>query len=479
MLILVAVTVRTVVQSGLFGHAGKATSGYSMHEAREQLGTTLASAQAEKYTNKDYDEDVFLDEHIKSELPEAGISGDVVLVDGWAFEIDRTVPKIVKELGKGNPEDFIAPELTVTKGALAENKQSLKIMITAKESTNGINKIEIYKAGETTPLETFNYDNQLTTITEEYEVINNAKYIVKAYAKLSTTKSVMVTEFAPFTGAYVQYSPKPAEPYLIEAKYSGYTADQSISQDTDLKWRVMSLNSDGTIDLIADKTIKTQVFLYGILGVNNGVYFLNDLCKKQYSNPEYEAVGRSINLVDIEKHLTDSGKAVRDSFSYVANSVSYGNSKTYTSNFHTPHIYKNHDKNVTKVPNNIAQMESENFYTTPTTISSTQENDLTIIQTFYMINSNNSYYNDSNFPELIFGTGTNYWLASRFALDEVSRACFGLRYIRGNELYGYAPMASGGNMSLAGYVVRPVVSLSSDFRLQQVEGSTEWKIEKK
>ena len=40
MLIFVSVTVRTVVQSVLFGHASKATGGYSMHQAREQLATT-------------------------------------------------------------------------------------------------------------------------------------------------------------------------------------------------------------------------------------------------------------------------------------------------------------------------------------------------------------------------------------------------------------------------------------------------------
>ena len=68
MLILVAVTVRTVVQSGLFGHASKATSGYSMHQAREQLGTTLAGAQAEKYTNIEYNENEYLDEYIKNNL---------------------------------------------------------------------------------------------------------------------------------------------------------------------------------------------------------------------------------------------------------------------------------------------------------------------------------------------------------------------------------------------------------------------------
>ena len=97
MLILVAVTVRTVVNGGLFKHAGDAVNGYSMQEARERLSTTLSGALAEKYTNPNYNEDNFLNEYIKDNLPDSKIIEDIVIVDGWAFELDRSVPKIKQD----------------------------------------------------------------------------------------------------------------------------------------------------------------------------------------------------------------------------------------------------------------------------------------------------------------------------------------------------------------------------------------------
>lgn len=151
-------------------------------------------------------------------------------------------------------------------------------------------------------------------------------------------------------------------------------------------------------------------------GYNNAVYLLNDLCNSQYSNSSLGAIGRSINLLDIEKHFNDVGKKARDvDFSNVVNGIytKYGDTKTYTGdNTYLPDIHKIHDTNMKITPNNIAQITSENCYSAPISITSTKESSLTLIQTAYGMNSVPDYYDNPNFHMLIFGNEIS-WFATR------------------------------------------------------------------
>ena len=51
------------------------------------------------------------------------VSGDIVFVDGWQFEIDRSVPKIETSLGRGEKEETIGIniESTVTSDYVKAN----------------------------------------------------------------------------------------------------------------------------------------------------------------------------------------------------------------------------------------------------------------------------------------------------------------------------------------------------------------------
>ena len=428
MLIIIAVTIKTVIQSGLFGHAEKAINGYSMHEARVKLGTTPTGAMAEKYTNKNYNENDYLDKYIQDNLPGSKVVDNVVILDGWAFELDRNTPKIGQDLGQEGK--FTYPELNIEKGILLEDKLSIPVIITASETEYGISKIEVYLNGKLVK-EFDDCNGSKEEITRTFTATENGTYFVRVYSEINITGYVNVDEIILpklKIGDYVSYTPNIASDYLIEAKYSGHTSNQTIPQDTTLKWQIMNINDDGTIQLIAEKSTALTVYFGGALGYNNGVLLLNDLCKSQYSNVSLGIVSRSLNLADIEKQFNELGTTKRDEC--IVNTLQYGKQKTYGAGVaHTSNIYKNHDKNVTIKPNNIAQRESENYYSEPTTLTSTQENSLTITQTYYKFESQTNYYNDSNFHKLIFDTGTTYWLASRFTSDSVSVVAFGLRCI--------------------------------------------------
>lgn len=297
----------------------------------------------------------------------------------------------------------------------------------------------------------------------------------EANIKIQGTEGPEVVTTTPTIGDYVIYTPDTAEIYLVQSQYSGYTSDQSVPQDTGLRWKILSMNSDGTIDLVADRPINTTVYFQGALGYNNGVYLLNDLCKAQYSNSTLGSVARSIDLEDIEKYFSDEGKAARNDFTY--DGTKYGETKTYGSRYaYPPDIYKNHDENVTVSPNNIAQLESEDYYSTPTTATYTKESSLTITQTCYCIISQDSYYDIPNFHNLIFDTGKKYWLASRYANCYSTDAGFGLRYVNSNSISGNNLFNSNYSVCGDSYFVRPVVTLASIGKLQPVSGTTEWEI---
>ena len=57
---------------------------------------------------------------------------------------------------------------------------------------------------------------------------------------------------------------------------------------------------------------------------------MNDICKKQYSNSRLGVTARSINLVNMERHLTANGFEKRNTFVYESEGAKYGKTITYT-----------------------------------------------------------------------------------------------------------------------------------------------------
>ena len=65
---------------------------------------------------------------------------------------------------------------------------------------------------------------------------------------------------------------------------------------------------------------------------------MNEICKAQYSNKTLGVNARSINLLDMEKHLTPTGITNRNANT---DAVKYGTTKTYTSGTKYPSLYAN------------------------------------------------------------------------------------------------------------------------------------------
>lgn len=202
LLILAGVSINAITgDSGVLNRANTAAEKHKMEQAKEKLNITLANAGGEKRLNYEYNQDEFLDDFIEKEIEDVSISGDIVIVDGYAFELDRSVPKIGKDLGKRGELNIPEVILTVTSPISEENRGKAKINIKAIEKKKGINKIEVIKDGVV--IKEYLYDNVKEQIIEDYIVVQNGKYIVKAYSDLTGSKKVEISGLM----TLVQYTP--------------------------------------------------------------------------------------------------------------------------------------------------------------------------------------------------------------------------------------------------------------------------------
>lgn len=294
-------------------------------------------------------------------------------------------------------------------------------------------------------------------------------------------------------GQYVEYVPdtyvNPTDSssnYTLSTDVSGYSSEQQIPQLKDLKWRIMSINADGTVEIISDSTYDsgTRIYLQGETGYNNGVYILNDIAEKQYSNRSLNATARSINLEDIEKRMNSTGIAARDAYTNSYSGVQYGETKTYKGSYsYYPNIYAEENGsgiNTEEVKTNgigVSAEGSSNFEVPSTETPAyrqASENGLTVTQNYYYMTKSemSAYLDDTNFYHLIFDTNSNYWLASRDAYCYSTYAFFGLRYVASSSFLDSKDLFySDYNMDNNASGMRAVVSLGSGVEFTDGDGS--------
>ena len=271
-------------------------------------------------------------------------------------------------------------------------------------------------------------------------------------------------------GDYVDYAPDTSSStyaYPLSSEVTGSSNNGSTypQETTALKWRIMSINDDGSVDLISATPTSTNLYLYGALGYNNGVYLLNDLCKMMYSNSTLGVTARSIDLVDIESKMNATGIAARNA--YNNGNKTYGQTQTYKDAYsYAPDAW---DSTAT-----TATAESTDIYATPTTNTYEQKGSITVTQTYYYFSDTPStYFDDTTFHELIFGTGSNYWIASRCASCNSDDSNFGLRGVSGSILSGNYMFYSNNNTYNPYRFVRPVVTLGSNIQISTVGGTAD------
>ena len=273
--------------------------------------------------------------------------------------------------------------------------------------------------------------------------------------------------------------------YSLTAAKSGRSSDQTVVQSsTTLKWKIINKDeSKGTIDIVSAEPTSNSVYFQGALGYNNGVYLINDICEKLYSNTAKGIKARSINLEDMEKHLTDAGFTARNAYTNSNSGKKYGETKTYTSSKQYPKLYASQigagitSTSVTK-PDIVKTIdpykESSKGYTTPTAETSDTAGDsgLTVTQTYYYIPINEANYGAA---AAILANSNYFWVASRYVDTYSSNAYFGLRYASTYMRASYM-FYSDGTTDSDNYRLRPLVSLSSSVLTGEKDTNGAWTI---
>ena len=321
--------------------------------------------------------------------------------------------------------------------------------------------------------------------------VNGTAYTKEVSVEVNQFKNSILEDINIKIGDSVNYTYDSAGSYSLSSAYSGYS-NQTIAQTTGLTWKVLNVDKENdTVDIISTNPTSSTVYFKGILGYNNGPYFMNEICKAQYSNKTLGVNARSINLLDMEKQLTAAGIKSRNEYNKGSSTYAqYGTTKTYTSNTKYPSLYANQKgagPNITAADasakitqpktdaGNDPYEESKPIATTEPTTDNTSGtgNPLTVTQTYYYIPINDTNYGTAY---SILANGTPFWVAARYVNTNSDFARFGLRRACA-DTDGYYMFYSDGYSRGYRYALRPVVSLPSSLLTgEQTNGA--WNLSK-
>ena len=491
----------TLGQNGLFTRAREGAAAYNESEVRDDLSMLITQYTWDKASEK-------TDKNLGDYLKDNGATSVKANADGTTLEVEYkgyvfTVNKDSGEItnvSKAGPhpqvsgvkvtEDSAGQGNNVEQGKIAADSGK-KLYITFTSSIEG---------GTTTvspavPFEVSKNGSYKFTITG---TVGGKTYSLE---KVVTVNQYKVNTSA-LIGKVVSYTPDtPSTGYDLSTAKSGYSSAQTIDGKYDpTTWKIMEVDENGNVTKLfgVPSSSQSSVIFQGSTGYNNGVYLLNDICKSRYGNASLGATARSLNIEDIESRMNSNGIAARNG--YKSGTTQYGTTRKYTGSYtkypaiYTQEKYSGVDVSdvadgtqvITGSVDATAQARmnpngksgSDNIYTTLPEKSETtgpSKTNLTCTQTYYYFsNTPSSYFDDTNFHSMIFGTGTNFWLASRYVncYSSDSYARFGLRLVHLSNLGGNSLFYSDGSDNYNGGRLAPVVSLSSGVQVKSGSGTT-------
>ena len=315
--------------------------------------------------------------------------------------------------------------------------------------------------------------------------VNGTTYTKEVSVTVNQFKNSILEDINIKIGDSVNYTYDSAGSYSLSSTYSGYSSNQTIAQTTGLTWKVLNVDKENdTVDIISTNPTSSTVYFGNILGYNNGPYLMNEICKAQYSNKTLGVNARSINLLDMEKHLTVTGITARNAYQYDSSTAKYGTTKTYPSNTKYPSLYANQKgagPNVSSISKlditkgNDPYEESKAIAKTEPTTDNASENGnpLTVTQTYYYIPISTENYGDA---ASVLSNSNYFWVSARCVITYSSYARFGLR-VAVTNVGGYGMFYSNGSTYSNNYRLRPVVSLPSSLLTgEQTNGA--WNLSK-
>ncbi len=308
--------------------------------------------------------------------------------------------------------------------------------------------------------------------------------------KISSQKEAYVLQ----VGSYItNYTCDEAENYMLTVETTGSDLNSNGEiQQEDLKWRILNVHDDGTIDLISDTATDAKIYFKGALGYNNAVFLLNDICAKQYSNSNLGITARSLNIEDVEAFFNETALEDRNSYMAENNILQYGKSRIYVGTY--PSLYSRENGSWTDITQDVSQLTqeeignrvktnglklSENGYTEITTETADEElKNMAVTQTYYFLEMKEEYFDNNNIYSVLFENNENYWMASRCVTAYEEYAGFGISGIDNNFVGGSGVFNSQTGEGEPSRKLRPVITLKTDnYKLVSVDGENDTDIE--
>ncbi len=110
----------------------------------------------------------------------------------------------------------------------------------------------------------------------------------------------------PSLGDYVSMTPTKSS-YTTDTSKTGYSSTQTINPQELNLWRVISLNNDGSVDMISEHVSNESIYFQGKIGYLNLVGYLNVLAS-QYENSTYTKSSRHFGYNGQTEYITDTSK---------------------------------------------------------------------------------------------------------------------------------------------------------------------------
>ena len=291
---------------------------------------------------------------------------------------------------------------------------------------------------------TFTYQGLASNTTYYLRVIvkDKAGKTTPSTAVSTTTKKAGMsdTELASNVGKYVDYTPVSGSfSDHVGTTYNGSNNNSQMSTITNLRWRILEA-SDNTLTLISDTIANTDFTLEGPNGYNNGVLLLNNACKAMYSNSNLGAIGRSLNIDDIEAYSTYEGASLSE----------YTPSNTYYPNIFALEL----TGSINGTYGSRYDLSEQEEYITGSAQASTLRGKLT----YYEFTMSTSTMKSQIYVDL-FSSSTDTWLASRCVNLGSGAAFFEMFYVNNSSVdTGWLYYSPNSNYRHS-YAIRPVVEI--------------------
>ena len=238
----------------------------------------------------------------------------------------------------------------------------------------------------------------------------------------------------------------------------------------DLGWKVLSVNEDGSVNLIANRNTGFEVSLTGINGYTNGVKALNEICSKLYGNLK----------VNGEKVISARSVNVEDFYN-----ITYKLGKEYTSQKIQPYI------NTLDVANDKYSADQIESYIDPSNTSGEQASNTQMLLSGTGMTIRTESSRPAKETTSMMNTGNNYWLATRYTnstydskggevtdSEDVRYEQYGIRYIRadgeyaGYEIFRVNNHEEKGTNYTYNCALRPVITVSGSSVANKTVGNS-------